>query len=112
MLYDGSMRLSVIHVVLALLFAVFAIGAPLPVQADCTTCQDCTVDAPAKDDGSCPHEAAVCQLAPTCSNQLQRMPAHLTIRAWRSAVKVAFGDTFSIAIKLAQIPPETAPPRL
>ena len=105
------MRLSIIHVLLALLIAAFAIGTPLPVQADCATCQDCTVDAPTKDEGSCPHEAPVCQLASACSNLMQKMSAQMTIRPARDADKVAFDETFSVAIKLAQIPPETAPPR-
>jgi hypothetical protein len=106
------MRLSVIHVLLAFLIAAFAIGTPLPVRADCTTCRDCAVDTPAKDQGSCPHEAAVCQVASTCSNLLQKMPAQLTVGASHTAAKIAFGETFSLAIKLADITPETAPPRL
>jgi hypothetical protein len=94
------------------LIAVFAVGAPLPVLADCAKCDDCSIAAPAGSDAPCPHKGVACQMIQNCASQVQKVPAQLTVHAAREAAKVTFSQASGAAIKLAQITPEVAPPRL
>ena len=105
------MRASIVHLLVALLIAVFAVGAPLPAQADCAQCQDCTLESPAKNDIPCPQKSLACQ-AQNCAGQQQKMPAQTTGRVVQHGAKAAFGQASAVAIKLADITPETAPPRV
>ena len=104
------MRLSFVHLLVALLIAVFAIGAPLPAKADCAKCHDCSSEAPAKNETPCPEKGLACQIATNCSAQLQKMPVPSVISELSSGT-APFGDVDDIAIKLAFIKPETSPPR-
>ncbi len=106
------MRMGILYVVVALLIAVFAIGTPLPAQADCVDCQDCTTEAPAKNDAPCPEKGLACQIASSCASQIQKAPALITIQAIDDASAAAFDRVPAIATKSAFIAPETAPPRL
>ena len=106
------MRMGVLHVVVALLIAVFAVGTPLPARADCVECQGCTAEAPAKNDAPCPEKGFVCQIASSCASQVQKVPAHIVSQAAVAVSSIAFGYGSSIAHKSAFITPETAPPRL
>lgn len=106
------MRMGILYVVVALLIAVFAIGTPLPAQAGCVECQDCTTEAPAKNDAPCPEKGLACQIASSCASQVQKAPAHIVSQAAVDFGSVAFGYGSSIALKSAFITPETAPPRL
>jgi hypothetical protein len=105
------MRASVVHILVALLIAIFAIGAPPPAKADCAKCHDCSTEAPAKNDAPCPEKGLACQIATTCASQIQKMPAHAVIASDPSSGKAVFGDIDDIAVKLAFIKPETSPPR-
>jgi hypothetical protein len=106
------MRAAIIHMLVALLIAVFAIGAPQSVRADCLACQDCTVSAPAKDHAPCSQGALDCQVAQSCGGQLQKMPGQSTIGIARTSTDAAFGEGGAVAVKSAATPPETTPPRL
>ena len=106
------MRMGILYVVVALLIAVFAIGAPLPAQADCVECQDCTTEAPAKNNTPCPEKGLACQIASSCASQIQKAPAHIVSQAAVDISSIAFGYESSIALNSAFITPETAPPCL
>jgi hypothetical protein len=105
------MRVSFVHMLVALLIAIFAIGSPLPAQADCAKCDDCSVEAPAKNEAPCPHKGMACQVAQTCVGQMQKAPAQLGLHPMADAGKASFNLYSSVAIKSAYITPETAPPR-
>ncbi len=105
------MRLSFIHLLVALLIAVFAIGAPPSAQAECAECVDCGTQAPAKNETPCPEKGVACQIATSCASQVQKMPAHALIAADLSSGRAVFGNADDIAIKLAFLKPETSPPR-
>jgi hypothetical protein len=105
------MRLSFVHLLVALLIAIFAIGAPLPATADCAKCHDCSTQAPAQNEAPCPEKAIVCQVATTCANQVQKMPVSAVIAGDVSSGRAVFGDVDDIAVKLTFIKPETSPPR-
>ena len=106
------MRASIIHVLVALLIAVFAIGEPVPAKADCLPCEGCPTEAPVKNDAPCQDKAFVCQVAQGCASQTQKAPAQLHIDVRDDARGAAFGLNASIAVKSAYLTPETAPPRL
>ncbi|MBL9033407.1 MAG: hypothetical protein JNN33_01515 [Rhodospirillaceae bacterium] len=106
------MRMGMLYVVVALLIAAFAIGTPLPAQANCVECQDCTTEAPAKKDGPCSEKGLVCQIASSCASQVQKAPAHIVSQAAVDISSIAFGYESSIALNSAFITPETAPPCL
>lgn len=106
------MRLSFIHLLVALLIAVFAIGAPPPAQAECAECVDCSTQAPAKNETPCPEKGLACQIAQSCASQVQKAPAQAGVVVADDARIAAFGYAASIAVKSVFITPETAPPRL
>lgn len=106
------MRASIIHVLIALLIAVVAVGEPAPAKADCRTCEGCPTEAPLKNDAPCQDKALVCQVAQSCASQTQKAPAHLDIDDRYDARGAAFGVKASFAVKSAYLTPETAPPRL
>ena len=105
------MRATVVHILAALLIAIFALGSPPPAKADCTKCDDCSTEAPAKSDVPCPQKALVCQVAQTCASQVQKAPPQLNFDALVDAGKADFGLGVSIAVKSTYLTPETAPPR-
>jgi hypothetical protein len=105
------MRLSFIHLLVALLIAVFAMGAPPPAQAECAKCVDCSTQAPAKNETPCPEKGLACQIATSCASQVQKMPAHAVVAADLSLGRAVFGSVDNIAVKLAFLKPETSPPR-
>lgn len=105
------MRLSFAHLLVALLIAIFAIGAPPPTRAECVTCVDCSTQPPAKNETPCPDKAIVCQIAITCANQIQKMPAPAVAVGDISGGKAIFPNIDDIAVNLAFIKPETSPPR-
>ena len=104
------MRRALVHVLAAILLAVFAIGVPASVRADCAACADCTVSKGAGED-PCSHGQLACQLGLSCASQAQKLAVHAGIGAVRTQSKAAFGDVAAAAVKPAHIPPETAPPR-
>jgi hypothetical protein len=106
------MRASVIHILVALLIAVFAIGSPPPAQAACAECQDCSTEAPAKNDVPCPEKGLACQVAQACASQVQKAPVQINVCDLGVGDRDAFGFSSSIAIKSAYLTPETAPPRV
>lgn len=105
------MPLRFLHVLVALLIAILAIGAPPPAKAACVTCVDCTAEAPAKNQIPCPDQGRACQIAQTCAPQLQKAPAQSVTFGVLASGKADFGDTRAIAIKPAFLKPETSPPR-
>jgi hypothetical protein len=106
------MRASIIHVLVALLIAVFAVGEPVPAKADCRPCEGCPTETPVKNGAPCQDKAFVCQAAQGCASQTQKAPAQLDIDDRDDARGAAFSFSASIAVKLAYLTPETAPPRL
>lgn len=110
-LYGLGMRLSFAHLLVALLIAIFAIGAPPPAKADCEKCHDCSTEAPAKNETPCPEKGIVCQVATPCASQVQKMPVPAVIDGDMSACASIFATAADIAIKLAFVKPETSPPR-
>jgi hypothetical protein len=105
------MRLSFVHLLVALLIAIFAIGAPPPAQAECAKCVDCSTEAPAKNETPCPEKGLACQIATSCASQIQKMPAHAMVARDLSSGEAVFSDVDDIAVKLAFVKPETSPPR-
>ena len=105
------MRVSFVHMLVALLIAIFAIGSPLPAQADCAKCDDCSVQEPAKNEAPCQQKGLACQIAQTCATQLQKMPVHAVTVGTLSSGEAIFGEADDIAVKLALLKPETSPPR-
>lgn len=112
LLYGIPMRLSLVHLLIALLIAVFAIGAPIPVQASCAQCDDCTIEAPANSKAPCGERGLACTPGLNCATQLQKMPSQTGIGPTSDVAKVAFGWSAHDAINSAFVTPETAPPRL
>jgi hypothetical protein len=106
-----SMRARIIHVLVVLLIAVFAIGEPMPAKADCRTCDGCTAEAPVNNDTPCHEKAFVCQVSQGCAGQTQKAPAQVDIGDRDDTRGAAFGGSWSIAVKSAYLTPETAPPR-
>ena len=104
------MRAIVVHIVAALLIAIFAIGSPQPAKADCAKCHDCSTEAPAND-APCPEKGLVCQVAQTCASQIQKAPAQINVDEIADTGKASFRFGASIAIKSTDLAPETAPPR-
>lgn len=105
------MRVIVVHTLAVLLVAIFAIGSPLPAKADCAKCHDCSTEVPAKNEAPCPEKAIVCQVATTCTNQIQKMPVPAVTAGDMPSGKAIFDSHAAIAIKLAITKPETSPPR-
>lgn len=96
----------------AVLIAIFAIGLPLPGQADCLKCDNCSADARGKSEAPCQHKGMACQIAQTCANQMQKAQAQLAIHPIAETVKATFSLISTIAIRSTYLTPETAPPRL
>jgi hypothetical protein len=105
------MRAIHVHVLAVLLIAIFAIGSPSPAKADCAKCQDCSTQAPAKNDVPCPEKGLVCQVAQSCASQVQKAPAPTDNSDLDDAGMAAFGLSPSITINSTYLTPETAPPR-
>jgi len=106
------MRLSLAHLLIALLIAVFAIGAPIPAKADCAECDRCTIDAPAKNKSPCGEQGLACKSGQNCATQLQKMSGQTGFRSTRDVAKASFGLSANEATGSAFVTPETAPPRL
>jgi hypothetical protein len=111
-LYSGRMRSRLAHLLIAILIAAFAIGAPLPAQAGCAQCGDCTTEAPLQDQTSCNDQGLVCNLGQSCSGQAQKMPASADVGPDTDVAGIAFGPAARDALASTVIVPETAPPRL
>jgi hypothetical protein len=105
------MRRSLVHLLAALLIAVFATGAPPPAQAECAECVDCSTEAPAKNETPCPERGLACQISTSCASQIQKMSPHTVIAGDLSSGKAIFDNADDIAVKPAFVKPETSPPR-
>ncbi|HEX6118566.1 MAG TPA: hypothetical protein VFZ03_03885 [Dongiaceae bacterium] len=105
------MRLSLIHVLMSLLIAIFALGAPSAAQADCARCSDCSAR-PTNNEVPYSHKSLACQITLNCTGQIQKMPVQTATTGEQSSVEAAFGELADAAVKLALIKPETSPPRL
>jgi len=103
--------MSIVHILVALLIAVFAIGSPLPAQADCAECETCSVETPARSEAPCAQKGLACQIAQTCVSQMQKAPAQIGIHTFVEAPAVAFTPRLAATEKSASLTPETAPPR-
>ena len=105
------MRVGFVHILVALLIAIFAIGSPQPAKADCAKCHDCSIGAPANNDVPCQEKGLVCQVAQTCASQLQKAPPQINVDEIADTGEASFGFGASVAIKSTYLTPETAPPR-
>jgi hypothetical protein len=110
--YRVFMRASIIHVLVALLIVVFAVGEPVSAKADCRTCEGCPIEAPVKNDAPCQDKAFACQVSQGCASQTQKAPAQFGVGNRDDAREATFGSSSTIAVKTAYLTPETAPPRL
>ena len=106
------MRLRLAHFLVALLIAVFAIGAPIPAKADCHGSSDCNVVAAGKADGSCGLKGEPCKVAQNCTAQILKMPAPESFRVVLGMSKVAFAPLSNDDVASTSIIPETSPPRI
>lgn len=104
------MRRTLVHVLAAILLAIFAIVEPASVRADCEACSDCTV-AKVGERAPCSHGQPVCQTGQGCVSLAQKLPMQAGIPVARTLSGGAFGDVTAAAIKSSHIQPETAPPR-
>ena len=105
------MRATVVHILTALLIAIFAIGLPLPAKAGCEECRNCSTESPAKSNVPCPEKGLVCQVAQACASQVQKAPIQINFDNLGDRGQAVFGPSSSIAVKSAYLTPETAPPR-
>lgn len=106
------MRLSLINFVVALLIAVFAIGAPIPAKADCAGQGACSIDVGDMTGGACGAKGEPCKVAQNCAVQPLKMPAQATIGVAVSVSEATFAAPADEMLASAFIIPETAPPRL
>lgn len=106
------MRLSLAHFLVALLIAVFAIGAPIPAKADCHGSGECNIAAAGKADGSCDLKGEPCKVAQNCAAQVLKMPAQESFGIGSGMSKVAFASLSNDDVASASITPETSPPRI
>lgn len=105
------MRLSLVHLLVALLIAIFAIGVPSLAQAECAMCMDCGTLSPDKNKAPCPEKGIACQVSTNCASQPQKMPVPAILADDVSAGKTAFPNFDDVAVNLAFVKPETSPPR-
>ena len=105
------MRSLLNALVVVLLIAAFAIGAPIPVQASCQDSSDCNVVKAGLGDGSCDQKSEPCKVAQNCASPLQKMPVYSAIRVLPDAAQAQYGPLSSDAMISAFVLPETAPPR-
>jgi hypothetical protein len=104
-----GMRRSLITVLVALLIAIFAIGAPIPAKAaDCSGSGDCNVG---MNQGSCDLKGEPCKFAQNCAGQVLKMPAQAWFRVALGDSKVAFAIPANDDLSSASITPEISPPR-
>lgn len=104
------MRRLLVHVLAVILFAIFAIGVPASVRADCDVCGSC-VATKASEKAPCSQGQLDCQLGQSCASPAQKLLMQAGIGVARTPSEAAFGDVTVAAVKPADIPPETAPPR-
>lgn len=104
------MRSILNALLVVLLIAAFAIGAPIPLQASCQDSGDCN-QAKAGLDGSCDQKGESCKIAQNCASPLHKMPVYSAIHALPNAAQTQYGPLSSDAIASAFVLPETAPPR-
>jgi hypothetical protein len=105
------MRRSVVNVLVALLIAIFAIGAPIPAKADCSSSGDCSEAAAGMADGSCDLKGEPCKVAQNCAAQILKMPAQTSIRLATNISKVAFAFPSNEDVCSTSVTPEISPPR-
>jgi hypothetical protein len=105
------MRRTVINVLVALLIAIFAIGAPIPAKAADCSGGDCGAAATGMADGSCDLKGEPCKVAQNCAAQVQKMPAQASFRVASGVSKVAFAFPSNDDLSSASITPEISPPR-
>lgn len=98
------------RLLVVLLIAALSFGAPLPAQADCDHCLDCSSEAPVEDSG-CRQQGLACQLTQSCSGQMQTLSAPAGALFDGGIDGPSFAPR-AAALKTALIAPETAPPRL
>lgn len=104
---------SVLNTLLVvLLIAAFAVGAPIPAKASCQGSSDCTMHQSGAADGSCERQGGEpCKIAQNCASPLHKMPVLSAIRIVPSASQIHYGPLSNDAMASAFVPPETAPPR-
>jgi hypothetical protein len=105
------MRRNLITVLVALLIAVFAIGAPIPAKAAECSGSGCNVAGDAMTEGSCDLKGEPCKVAQNCAGQVLKMPAQAWFRVASAISKVAFAIPSSDDLSSASVTPEISPPR-
>jgi hypothetical protein len=105
------MRSILNALLVVLLIAAFAIGAPIPVQASCQDSSDCNLAKAGLTDGSCDQKGEPCKIAQNCASPLHKMPVYSAIRVLPDAAQTPYEPLPSDATASAFVLPETAPPR-
>jgi hypothetical protein len=105
------MRQSVIHVLVALLIAIFAIGTPIPAKTDCAGSGACNVAGDGMANGSCDLKGEPCKIAQNCAGQVLKMPGQASFRGASGASKFVFAIPSDDDLSSASITPEISPPR-
>ncbi len=105
------MRSLLNALLVVLLIAAFAIGAPIPAKAVCEGSSDCNLTKAGLADGSCDQKGEPCKIAQNCASPLHKMPLYSAIRVLPDAAQAQYGPLSSDAIASAFVLPETAPPR-
>jgi hypothetical protein len=103
-------RAITLHILVVVLIAVFAIGAPIPAKASCLGTSDCSMAG--RSDGSCDQKSGPCKVAQNCASLLQKMPVHASHRLVPDASQVQYGLVANDKIVSEFVPPETTPPRI
>jgi hypothetical protein len=104
------MRASILHILVVLLIAAFAIGVPIPAKASCLGASDCSMEG--KSDGSCGQKSEPCKVAQNCASPLQKMPVHASHRLAPGVSQIQYLPAANDRIASGFVPPETTPPRI
>ena len=105
------MRSLLNALLVVLLIAAFAIGAPIPAKAACEGSSDCNLAKAGLADGSCDQKGEPCKIAQNCASPLHKMPIYSAIRVLPEGAQTQYRRFSSDAIASAFVLPETAPPR-
>ena len=104
------MRSILNALLVVLLIATFAVGAPIPAKASCQG-SDCHMVKAGLADGPCDQKGEPCKIAQNCASPLHKMSVYSAIRVLPDAAQTQYGPLSSDAIASAFVLPETAPPR-
>ena len=106
------MRSILNALLVVLLIAAFAVGAPIPAKASCQGSSDCNMVKAGLADGPCDQKGEPCKIAQNCASPLQKMPVYGAIRVAPDASQIQYGPLSNHTLASTFVLPETAPPRV